>query len=107
MGDLEQVESHTTRESMIKDSNTTFSPIESPDQLDLDDAENPLQLLARASGLQGSSHQSSEYHGTPQTQNVGTEEGESNSTHRFFLPIKAILDIDGLVSEGLDPVDAA
>lgn len=70
--------------------------VQSDDQLALDDAENPLQLLARASDLRL---------GHPQTPNqspFSTHLGSDRAdVHRFFLPMKANPDL----GPHLDPVD--
>lgn len=74
------------------------------DQLSLDDAENPLQLLARTSELLSSI--------TPQTQTNGTgripksapnraPSGEGDDLQKFFGRFKARLD----VGEDLDPIE--
>lgn len=83
--------------------NTTSSNPE--DSLALDDAENPLQLLARASDLQllppsGQNHASSPL---PLSSSGATTYSSHSSrvTDSFFVPIKASLD----VGPELDPVD--
>jgi hypothetical protein len=75
----------------------------SDDQLAVEDVENPLQLLARASDLRIAT--------TPQSYNtsVASPEGRFASSeqsafldvHHFFLPMKAHLD----QGSGLDPID--
>jgi hypothetical protein len=82
--------------------NNTSNP---EDSLALDDAENPLQLLARASDLQllplaGQNHASSPL---PLSSSGATTYSSHSSrvTDSFFVPIKASLD----VGPELDPVD--
>jgi hypothetical protein len=94
----------------LDDADNEDSPmLPSPgDQLTLDDAENPLQLLARASGLEGSSRPQaslqSEYGGSPETLLVNTND---SSLQNFFLPIKSTLDIGGTGNgDDVDPIDA-
>jgi hypothetical protein len=75
------------------------------EHLSLDDAENPLQLLARASGLQLSSPQSSDAYASPSTaRHYGSERDDKVSIHQFFLPMKAGIDIDGRLSAEADPI---
>ncbi|KAF2469746.1 uncharacterized protein BDR25DRAFT_288131 [Lindgomyces ingoldianus] len=78
------------------------APQSSDDQLALDDAENPLQLLARASDLRLTSPQSAEISAsTPSSRYYGSERDERSDIHRFFLPMKASFDS----GPELDPID--
>jgi hypothetical protein len=83
--------------------NTTSSNPE--DSLALDDAENPLQLLARASDLQllPPSGQNNANSPLPLSSSGATtySSHSSRATDSFFVPIKASLD----VGPDLDPVD--
>ncbi|KAH9872212.1 hypothetical protein IAQ61_005047 [Plenodomus lingam] len=75
-------------------------PHSGDDQLALEDVENPLQLLARASDLRIASPQT--YDPTsPEGRNNGSEQSAYLDVHHFFLPMKASLD----QGPGLDPVD--
>lgn len=67
----------------------------------LDDAENPLQLLARASDLRLTSPQSSDFPFTPSASHVGSDMDQQSDVKRFFLPIKASLDH----GPSYDPID--
>lgn len=70
------------------------------DQLSLDGAENPLQLLARASDLrltQATDPSAS----ASSTGNISNGRNDTLDVHRFFLPIKVRLD----QGPELDPVD--
>lgn len=71
------------------------------DQQALDDAENPLQLLARASDLRLTTPMSSDHMFTPSTSHKGSELDQQSDVHRFFLPIKASLDR----GPSYDPID--
>jgi len=77
------------------------------DQFALDDAENPLQLLARASNLQLSSPRFSDVQATtPSTRNAGSDQEDRTDVNQFFLPMNAVWDVDGANSaEGFDPID--
>jgi hypothetical protein len=71
----------------------------SDDQFTLQDAENPLQLLARASDLCLTiSHPNAS---TPSTGKISSSTNDPLDIHRFFLPIKAKPDL----GQGLDPVE--
>jgi hypothetical protein len=74
----------------------------SSDSLAVDDAENPLQLLARASYLQPSP--GSRYGKSPQAMHAPSRseraKGSSEDLQAFFAPARANLDI----GEDLDPV---
>jgi hypothetical protein len=75
----------------------------SDDQLAaLEDVENPLQLLARASDLRITSPRSFD-DGAPTPGSImnGSEQSAYLDVHRFFLPMKASLD----QGPGLDPID--
>ncbi|KAF1996398.1 hypothetical protein P154DRAFT_579994 [Amniculicola lignicola CBS 123094] len=77
-------------------------PVSGEDQLALDDAENPLQLLARASDLRITSPQVIDPTiSTPSSRNYLGESNDGSDIHRFFLPMKASLD----VGPDLDPID--
>ncbi|KAH7406831.1 hypothetical protein DE146DRAFT_406139 [Phaeosphaeria sp. MPI-PUGE-AT-0046c] len=72
------------------------------DQLALEDVENPLQLLARASDLRiASPHDLHDTVSSPGSRINGSEYGPFLDVHRFFLPTKAYLD----QGPGLDPID--
>lgn len=72
------------------------------DQLALEDVENPLQLLARASDLRIASPRAlHESVSSPESRINGSDHGPFLDVHRFFLPIKACLD----QGPGLDPID--
>ncbi|ORY16428.1 hypothetical protein BCR34DRAFT_106170 [Clohesyomyces aquaticus] len=72
------------------------------DQLALDDAENPLQLLARASDLRLTCPQATEINTSTQcTRIFGSEQDDRSGLHRFFLPMKANFDR----GPDLDPID--
>lgn len=79
----------------------------SDEQLALDDAENPLQLLARASDLRLSTTQSSEVNtSTPSTRNLGSEPDDRSDIHQFFLPMKASWDGgEGEEGQDRDPIN--
>jgi hypothetical protein len=74
----------------------------SDDQLAVEDVENPLQLLARASDLRIATPQSyNQSTGSPEGRFNGSEQSAFLDVHRFFLPMKASLD----QGPGLDPID--
>jgi hypothetical protein len=74
----------------------------SDDQLAIEDVENPLQLLARASDLRIATPQSyNQSTASPETRINESEQSAFLDVHRFFLPVKASLD----QGPGLDPVD--
>jgi hypothetical protein len=74
----------------------------SDDQLAIEDVENPLQLLARASDLRIATPQSYDQStASPGTRINGSEQSAFLDVHRFFLPVKASLD----QGPGLDPID--
>lgn len=87
----------------------TFSPGKdaaaqsSDDQLALDDAENPLQLLARASDLHlGTSEQSAHRSvSVASGLNLGREQYDRSDIHRFFFPVQAT----ARRMEDMDPID--
>jgi hypothetical protein len=74
----------------------------SDDQLAVEDVENPLQLLARASDLRIATPQSYDQStASPEGRFNGSEQSAFLDVHRFFLPMKASLD----QGDGLDPID--
>jgi hypothetical protein len=74
----------------------------SDDQLAVEDVENPLQLLARASDLRIATPQSYDQStASPEGRSNGSEQSAFQDAHHFFLPMKASLDQD----PGLDPID--
>jgi hypothetical protein len=80
----------------------------SDEHLALDDAENPLQLLARATDLRISSPSYSEQlnASTPSSQNLAGERGQGSNVNQFFQPIKADLDGGGDHStRDTDPIE--
>ena len=70
------------------------------DHLALEDVENPLQLLARASDLRIATPHSYD-HASPDGKVNGSEQSAFLDVHHFFLPMKASLD----QGPGLDPID--
>lgn len=75
----------------------------SDDQLAVEDVENPLQLLARASDLRIATTPQS-YNtsvASPEGRFTGSEQSAFLDVHHFFLPMKAHLD----QGSGLDPID--
>lgn len=70
------------------------------DHLALEDVENPLQLLARASDLRIATPHTFD-HATPDGKIGGSEQSAYLDVHHFFLPMKASLD----QGPGLDPID--
>jgi hypothetical protein len=80
----------------------------SDEQLALDDAENPLQLLARATDLRPSTPQRSEANAsTPSSRHFGNEREDRSSTNQFFQPVKACLDGEegGQNGQDSDPIE--
>lgn len=74
----------------------------SDDQLAVEDVENPLQLLARASDLRIATPQSHNPSvASPEGRFTGSEQSAFLDVHHFFLPMKANLD----QGSGLDPID--
>lgn len=74
----------------------------SDDQLAVEDAENPLQLLARASDLRITSPHILENNiSSPASKMNGSEQSAFLDVHQFFLPMKASLD----QGQGYDPID--
>ncbi|KAH6644747.1 hypothetical protein C7974DRAFT_27100 [Boeremia exigua] len=72
------------------------------DHLAVEDVENPLQLLARASDLRITSPHSLENAvSTPGSKMNGSEHSAFLDVHQFFLPMKANLD----QGPGYDPID--
>ncbi|KAE8362492.1 hypothetical protein BDV27DRAFT_166188 [Aspergillus caelatus] len=83
--------------------------VDTGDSLSLDDAENPLQLLARASDLQLPPAQVRSFHGKrllepsqpvapPQVNNA---EDDSSTAKLFFVPVKSNLDL----GPDMDPIE--
>ena len=83
--------------------------VDTGDSLSLDDAENPLQLLARASDLQLPPAEVRSFHGRhplepsqpaalPQNNNA---EDDSSTAKLFFVPVKANLDL----GSDMDPIE--
>lgn len=84
------------------------SPREQEDSLALDDAENPLQLLARASDLQLSPNETRAVQEAPlplpqrpAVSQGNTALGRDTGTNSFFVPVRARRD----VGPDLDPID--
>ncbi|KAF9695396.1 hypothetical protein EKO04_006550 [Ascochyta lentis] len=74
----------------------------SDDQLAVEDVENPLQLLARASDLRITSpHTLDNAISTPGSKINGSEHSAFLDVHQFFLPMKAYLD----QGQGYDPIE--
>jgi hypothetical protein len=73
----------------------------SDEKLALDDAENPLQLLARASDLRLTSPQSADANVSTPSAHFSIELDDPSGVHRFFLPMRANYD----VGPDLDPID--
>ena len=71
----------------------------SDDQLAVEDVENPLQLLARASDLRIVSPEN--HVPTPGSKVNGSEHSAFLDVHQFFLPMKANLD----QGAGYDPIN--
>lgn len=78
------------------------SPHEQEDSLTLDDAENPLQLLARASDLQLSPAETQKAHVPLRQQPAISQTHDHDSgANSFFVPMRASRD----VGSELDPID--
>lgn len=73
----------------------------SDDQLALDDAENPLQLLARASDLRLGHPQTPNNLLSPFSTHLGSDNQDQSDVHRFFLPMRANAD----QGSHIDPID--
>lgn len=71
----------------------------SDDQLAVEDVENPLQLLARASDLRIISPENNVP--TPGSRINGSEHSAFLDVHQFFMPMKANLD----QGAGYDPIN--
>lgn len=85
----------------VKQEREVAGPI-NDDHLALEDVENPLQLLARASDLRiASPHSLDNSTSTPGSRLNGCDPANVLDVHRFFLPMKAHLD----QGPGLDPID--
>lgn len=75
------------------------------EQLEYDDIENPLQLLARASDLQLASPQgSASQHATPKTPQT-TGAGKQGDVNQFFMPLRATMDVHGPQITDCDPIE--
>lgn len=78
------------------------SPREQEDSLVLDDAENPLQLLARASDLQLSPAETQKAHVPLRQQpEISQTHDHDPGANSFFVPVRASRD----VGPELDPID--
>lgn len=83
---------------------------QSDDQLALDDAENPLQLLARASDLRLSTPQSSSGFSpggstaSPSDKHVRHDSTKLSEVQYFFQPMKATLDLGPKFQLDTDPI---
>jgi hypothetical protein len=81
------------------------------DQLALDDAENPLQLLARASDLRVTSPEGTDNRSpfvnasTPSTRHHHSDHGDRSEINRFFLPMRASYDAGPENGDDTDPID--
>ncbi|KAF2843351.1 putative Zn(II)2Cys6 transcription factor [Patellaria atrata CBS 101060] len=97
----------TTEQNGAPGSTASTQHINQDDNLALDDAENPLQLLARASEarLPQSSRQKAHLSVSPQsyssTNGHSTSESDEANVSWFFVPVRAHLD----VGRDLDPID--
>ncbi|KAG2418523.1 hypothetical protein HFD88_001624 [Aspergillus terreus] len=110
-GQSQQLQSETDELSEGPEQSNSFpSPreINAGDNLSLDDAENPLQLLARASDLQLSPAETREtprWHPSTSVQPTALPRSSLNgnepSAKSFFVPVRASLD----VGPDLDPID--
>ncbi|KAF7593030.1 hypothetical protein BBP40_012117 [Aspergillus hancockii] len=107
-----QLQSET--DDLSEDSDQPHNPpsppgIDTGDSLSLDDAENPLQLLARASDLQLSpTSEGRDVHrwrslmsSQPAIISQSLPEDDASTTKSFFVPVKANLDL----GPDMDPVD--
>lgn len=110
-GQSQQLQSETDELSEGPEQSNSFpSPrdINAGDNLSLDDAENPLQLLARASDLQLSpaeTRETSRWHPSTSVQPTALPRSSLNgnepSAKSFFVPVRASLD----VGPDMDPID--
>lgn len=103
-GDEARIKANGTVSSSGEPSPTPASakdsvPQSGDDHLALEDVENPLQLLARASDLRIASPTYT--HASPEDLHNGSEKSACLDVHHFFLPMKASLD----QGPGLDPID--
>jgi hypothetical protein len=115
----EQIHGASTNSSSYLQDGDRATAQSSDDLLALDDAENPLQLLARASDLRLTSPQTT---GTsrarptlqilliyrvdptvspPSSRNIFSEQSARSEIHNFFHPMKASFD----QSSNMDPID--
>ncbi|KAF2641776.1 hypothetical protein P280DRAFT_284433 [Massarina eburnea CBS 473.64] len=90
-----------SRHVSIASTDVTAEPPLENEHLALDDAENPLQLLARASDLRLASPPSPDNPFTPSSTIHGSDNDSISDIHRFFLPMKATLDH----GPNYDPID--
>lgn len=102
--DQQQV-SHSETDDFSENPDQTrslLSPREQEDSLALDDAENPLQLLARASDLQLSPAEMPRTHVLLRQQPATSQTHDYDSgANSFFVPVRASRD----VGPELDPID--
>lgn len=105
---------YSETEELSEDTDRLHNPhsphgVDTGDSLSLDDAENPLQLLARASDLQLPPAEVRSFHGRrtlepsqpaaiPQNNNA---EDDSSTAKLFFVPVKANLDL----GPDMDPIE--
>ena len=100
---------YSETEELSEDTDRLHNPhsphgVDTGDSLSLDDAENPLQLLARASDLQLRSFhgrrtlEPSQPAAIPQNNNA---EDDSSTAKLFFVPVKANLDL----GSDMDPIE--
>ncbi|KAE8336875.1 hypothetical protein BDV24DRAFT_154791 [Aspergillus arachidicola] len=105
---------YSETEELSEDADRLHNPhsphgVDTGDSLSLDDAENPLQLLARASDLQLPPAEVRSFHGRrtlepsqpaaiPQNNNA---EDDSSTAKLFFVPVKANLDL----GPDMDPIE--
>jgi len=102
--DQQQV-SHSETDDFSENQDQTHSlpsPREQEDSLALDDAENPLQLLARASDLQLSPAETRKVPAPLQQQQaISRTQGHNSCANSFFVPVRASRD----VGPELDPIE--
>ncbi|KAB8217558.1 hypothetical protein BDV33DRAFT_193493 [Aspergillus novoparasiticus] len=105
---------YSETEELSEDTDRLHNPhsphgVDTGDSLSLDDAENPLQLLARASDLQLPPAEVRSFHGRrtlepsqpagiPENNNA---EDDSSTAKLFFVPVKANLDL----GPDMDPIE--
>jgi hypothetical protein len=84
------ISSRVDTEFVNDDRNYSLSPT---GEYALDDAENPLQLLVRASNLRRSKSEASDINASsPRTVNPENELDSFSDLHKFFLPMRASID---------------